>query len=85
MVFFIFLFSLKKLRLDVLISDDNEANFRERVKRITFKFKELAQKEEYQNKTIAIVASRNFISQVFSWINNIENFLESKKYNHLFI
>lgn len=64
--------------LEFFEPDNDENNFRERVKKITFKFKELGQKEDYCDKCIAIITSKNFISQVFSWINNIESYLESK-------
>lgn len=57
--------------------DGDESNFVERVKKTTFKFKELGQKEQYENSTIAIITSKNFISQVFAWINNSESYLES--------
>jgi hypothetical protein len=66
-----------KIRLDYLNIDLNEDEFKERVKKITFKFKELGQIEEYHNKTIAIITSTEFSSQVFSWINNSENYIES--------
>jgi len=47
------------------------------VKRVIIKFKESAQNEE-NNTCIAIITGKSFMSQLFSYILNIENYLQSK-------
>jgi len=87
-IFFLLIkIKFKLIRWKINLKDDSEKDFIERVKRIIIKFKEESQNSE-NDTCIVIITGKNFMAQLFSYVTNTENYLQSKrntKKNYFFL